>query len=353
MGSVSVTSSLLSLLLILISLSLCYTEMWFSAWFAALIKSYLFMVNDGNDDKDDLINPGKYGLENTDNVYFPSLDKRVQTDRLGGWLIKPISALKEGVTVSKQKADTCRKDECGYKGMLNVGKLSEDDTVFILLHGNAKNRGASHRLAAYKIFQSLGYYTLTVDYRGYGDSIMSFPLNETTVVEDAKAAIKLVRDNVGEDAKLIIYGHSMGTGISSHAVAECLQEGVDRVDGIILDSPFHSFRGMFKTGIGAVLNYLFGLEGLFAEIDIQFDSPQWLQTLSIPVRVFHSELDPVTPMAGAKLLVEDVKNAGKENIDMVIWEEEGLGHIGISTTKTFPLEIKRFADMVHEKTSKL
>ena len=28
-----------------------------------------------------------------------------------------------------------------------------------------QNRGASHRIAAYKIFQSLGYYTLTMDYR--------------------------------------------------------------------------------------------------------------------------------------------------------------------------------------------
>ena len=60
-----------------------------------------------------------------------------------------------------------------------------------------QNRGASHRIAAYKIFQSLGCHTLTMDYRGYGDSLMSWPLNETTVVEDAKAAIKYIRDKVG------------------------------------------------------------------------------------------------------------------------------------------------------------
>ena len=71
------------------------------------------------------------------------------------------------------------------------------------------------------------------------------------------------------------------------------------------------------------------------------------------MRVFHAVVDPVTPLAGAKQLVEDVKTAGKENIDLVIWEEEGLGHIGISTTKTFPDEIKRFADMVHSAKSKL
>ena len=69
--------------------------------------------------------------------------------------------------------------------------------------------------------------------------------------------------------------------------------------------------------------------------------------------MFHAVVDPVTPLYGAKKLVDDVKKAGKQNIDLVIWEEEGLGHIGISTTKTFPDEIKRFADMVHNTKSKL
>ena len=41
-----------------------------------------------------------------------------------------------------------------------------------------------------------------MDYRGYGDSTMSGPINETTVVEDAKAAIKLIRDNVGDKPKV-------------------------------------------------------------------------------------------------------------------------------------------------------
>jgi len=325
--------------------------MWFSAWLGSWIHAQLFMVNDGNEDKGDLVNAAKYGLENTDNVYFPSLDRRAEGDRLGAWFIKPLQDSKaERKTVSVPSVDSCSSDDCGKEALLNVGKLSKDDTVFILLHGNAKNRGASHRIAAYKIFQRWGYYTLTVDYRGYGDSIMSFPINETTVVEDAKAAIKLVRDSVGDDAKLIIYGHSMGTGISSRAVPECIKEGHGRVDGIILDSPFHSFKALFDTWAGYILNILLDIEGAMKSIDVAFDNPEWLQTLAIPVRVFHAVVDPVTPIAGAKKLVADVKSAGKDNIDMVIWEEEGLGHIGISTTKTFPDEIKRFADMVHHNT---
>ena len=40
--------------------------------------------------------------------------------------------------------------------------------------------------------------------------------------------------------KLVIYGHSMGTGVGSRAVAEVTNDKSIRVDGVILDSPMHS-----------------------------------------------------------------------------------------------------------------
>ena len=68
---------------------------------------------------------------------------------------------------------------------------------------------------------------------------MSSPLGESTLVTDAKTAIKMVRDNLGDSAKvrlslllhthmktnshsiqLIVYGHSMGTGVAARAVVE-------------------------------------------------------------------------------------------------------------------------------------
>ena len=45
-------------------------------------------MNNGNEDKEDLVYPGKYGLDNTVNVYFQSLDTRASEDRIGGWLIR-------------------------------------------------------------------------------------------------------------------------------------------------------------------------------------------------------------------------------------------------------------------------
>lgn len=53
-----------------------------------------------------------------------------------------------------------------------------------------QNRGASHRIAAYQLFQKQGYHTLTLDPRGYGDSTISSELNETSVVKDAVTAMR-------------------------------------------------------------------------------------------------------------------------------------------------------------------
>ena len=43
---------------------------------------------------------------------------------------------------------------------------------------------------AYKKFQNHGYYTLTLDYRGYGDSTMTSELTMASVVEDAILGLK-------------------------------------------------------------------------------------------------------------------------------------------------------------------
>ena len=51
---------------------------------------------------------------------------------------------------------------------------------------------------------------------------------------------RFVRQELGNEVKLVIYGHSMGTGVGSRAVAEVTNDKSIRVDGVILDSPMHS-----------------------------------------------------------------------------------------------------------------
>ena len=51
---------------------------------------------------------------------------------------------------------------------------------------------------------------------------------------------------MGNEVKLVIYGHSMGTGVGSRAVAEVTKDKSIRVDGVILDSPMHSVMYALK-----------------------------------------------------------------------------------------------------------
>ena len=77
---------------------------------------------------------------------------------------------------------------------------------------------------------------------------------------------------------MIIYGHSMGTGITPHAVVEAHAEGLGRVDGIILDSPFHSFKYAMQS---TFLGRLFDTTQFLKDIAVEFDNPRVLFRLYI------------------------------------------------------------------------
>jgi len=317
--------------------------MWPAPLLVYFIKTrFLFMVNDGNDDKAELYDPANYNLENAVNVYFDGYQRA--EDRMGGWFMSPSTV-----------QGTCTKQDC-QDNIFKSPKLSEDDTVFLLLHGNAKNRGAAHRIAAYKTFQALGFYTLTIDYRGYGDSILGDgkdpfeggKLGESSVVEDALLAIRNMRQELGSEFKLILYGHSMGSGIATHAASLAQDEDLT-VDGIILDSPFHSFDYSFKLSSAFYyLDYFLDMVSALKEADIYFNNFYWVTQIRCPIRILHAESDPVTPIAGAVDLEKDAKLDGKKNIELVRFTEEGLGHIGISTTKGFKEQIADFAQLVRD-----
>ena len=42
--------------------------------------------------------------------------------------------------------------------------------VVLYCHGNSFHRGHGHRLNLYEVLRGLGYWVVTFDYRGYGDS---------------------------------------------------------------------------------------------------------------------------------------------------------------------------------------
>merc|ERR1712107_378090 len=117
-------------------------------------------ANIGNEDKKELGDPAKYNIDNAVNVYFKG--NKSPDDQIGGWFIAPDRG-------RHRSAD----NESLSNNIFQSQILSEDDVVILQIHGNAKNRGDPHRIVCYKKFQNLGYYSLTIDYRGFGDSTLS------------------------------------------------------------------------------------------------------------------------------------------------------------------------------------
>jgi alpha-beta hydrolase superfamily lysophospholipase len=61
----------------------------------------------------------------------------------------------------------------------------------------------------------MGYHVLAFDYRGYGSSTYVKP-NESTLVSDAQTAWNWLQGmNKNGSAKVVVHGHSLGTGVAS------------------------------------------------------------------------------------------------------------------------------------------
>ena len=108
----------------------------------------------------DLSRPEKFGLSNTTNHRIPLAKSE---ESLGAWLVKPSG---------------------GHQWNIDF----KDELAILYLHGNIATRSYGHRLGLYKVFQDIGLSTLTVDYRGFGDSSFLFSPTEHTMTEDAIAA---------------------------------------------------------------------------------------------------------------------------------------------------------------------
>ena len=88
---------------------------------------------------------------------------------------------------------------------------------------------------------------LTFDYRGFGDS-SKISLDEDTVVEDTGLALAWLRTKVGLETRILVFGHSMGTAIASHALANmAATQGADLppISGVILMAAFNNFTDEF------------------------------------------------------------------------------------------------------------
>lgn len=168
----------------------------------------------------------------------------------------------------------------------------------LLFHGNAGN--ISHRIDYPAMFNRLGYSTLLVDYRGYGESTGS-PSEEGTY-RDALASWRYLTGTRGvRPEDIVIVGESLGGAVASWLAARHAPRA------LILASSFTSVNDL-----GAEI-YWFVPVRLISRFG--YDTLANLGKIRAPVLIAHSRDDDVVPFAhGQKLFA--AANEPKEFLEM-------------------------------------
>jgi len=240
----------------------------------------------------DLSNPSIYGLpNNTRNLKIP-----VSGGHIGAWYMEP------------------------------EGRVENDKPAVLYLHGIAQTRGYQHRVGLYEKLLGMGHQVLAIDYRGFADSTDLEDITETTVVEDAAASLRYLREELGAK-KVLVWGHSQGAAVAVHMVAQEEDAGV----GLLLESPYNSLdaqiRAILPWHLRVIVLNLVGLKS----IGLEFLSGKWAAEVSWPILILHAEDDPKIPQQLSEQILEETK--GKSNpISRILFSKDfGFRHNDIYT----------------------
>jgi abhydrolase domain-containing protein 12 len=229
----------------------------------------------------DLKNLQRFGLSNARNVNFTTEDGIL----LHGYHLVPMV----GIRNHKKRVSEWDSSDFDYS-------LAHAERIVIFFHGNGATRAYSNRIDIIKQLTTvLDAHVITFDYRGFGDST-GWPSEHGTLL-DARAVTKWLHSVVtkhnlhsegycpekksflsnllgkkkslersaiddrsgGATPQLILYGHSLGTAISTAITAELNQLAPRAVSGLILDSPFSSLMEAIESHPVAVLFRFFPL----------------------------------------------------------------------------------------------
>ncbi|XP_029926530.1 lysophosphatidylserine lipase ABHD12-like isoform X2 [Myripristis murdjan] len=273
----------------------------------------------------DLSRPADFSLNHTINMYLTP----EEGISLGVWHTVPESQWKEAQG----------KDSAWYQK-----SLSDGSPVFIYLHGANGTRAESHRVGVANVLSANGYHVLAVDYRGFGDS--SGEPSEASLTSDTVYVYHWVKARSG-DSKVVIWGHSLGSGVATNTAVKLMEQGVV-VDGVILEGTLKNTREQMKSYFTRLYGMLPGFEYFFiepmAENEIIFPNDENVKKMRSPLLFLHSEDDHVISLHMAQQVYERAVSAqSPERVQMVTFSGSlGYRHNGLYKDPRTPGILKKF-----------
>tara|TARA_A100001037_G_C15077909_1_gene602695 strand:+ start:343 stop:1155 length:813 start_codon:yes stop_codon:yes gene_type:complete len=167
------------------------------------------------------------------------------------------------------------------RGWFHKKDLKKKKTL-VFFHGNAGN--LENRIYKLNLIKDFDINFLIVAYRGFSGN--KGKPTEIGLYEDARSTLNwLAKQGVKED-KIILYGESLGTGVSSEVAQN------KNFAGIILESPFTSMVDAGKF-------YYFYLPVSLLLKD-RYETIKKLKNIKIPILVMHGEKDKIVPFKMGK-----------------------------------------------------
>lgn len=193
-------------------------------------------------------------------------------------------------------------------------------TVALYSHGNSCNRAMSHRVGLYKKLVSMGIDVVTFDYRGFGDSTGVLP-DEKTVVHDADVMLEWVQSKYC-DHDIVIWGHSLGTGITVKLLS-LLEKHPTKLVGLILESPFlNSGEAGRHIPIAKIFDLLPCTKGVIANaLEGLFPTDELITSIKLPILIIHAKDDRILPIHHAYQLYNVCEANGMENVTLKVFDE--------------------------------
>ncbi|XP_005105030.1 lysophosphatidylserine lipase ABHD12 [Aplysia californica] len=275
-----------------------------------------------------LSHPSDFGLNYTRNFYLHVEDGI----DIGAWHTLPKSMHDEKKNIPWES----------FEDELDNGKI-----VFLYLHGNSGTRGSYHRVQLYKLLSRQDFHVVTIDYRGYGDS--SGSPTENGVVADAYHTYKWLKKRIGK-SKIFIWGHSLGTGITTKLTKKLSDEG-DHPAGIVLESPFNNIQeAAFNHPFASPYRMLPWFEWIFVdgigEHGIFFNSEESIESVIPNIMMLHAKDDFIVPFhLGEKLYAraKGTRHHKTGDVEFVDFEGHlGYGHKLIYQAPELPELIRKF-----------
>ena len=176
------------------------------------------------------------------------------------------------------------------------------------LHGNADSAFSANQQALVKALASRGLNVLAIDYRGFGRS--PGEATETHMYEDAEAGLQWLIGQRVPPGKIILWGHSLGSGPAVHLARR------HPVAGLVMFGAF--------TSIDDAAAEAYPWLPVRWVVGIHFNNLERISSVRVPVVIAHAVTDRTIPYRHAERLFA-AANEPKRLLRLQALSDDGLG----------------------------